>query len=96
MILSKIALTTVLFWFVTFTFQRFKLYTFESDHLFLFDADWIIGHLREVGGLNLIISSFLTQFFKFPIVGTIVATIIYVSVVYCTNKLISLTTETET
>lgn len=95
MILSKIALTTVLFCFVTFALQRFKLCTFESDHLFLFDANWIIGHLREVGGLNLIISSFLTQFFKFPIVGTIVATIIYVSVVYCTNKLISLTTETE-
>ena len=95
MILSKIALTTVLFWFVTFAVQRFKLYTFESDHLFLFDANWIIGHLREVGGLNLIISSFLTQFFKFPIVGTIVATAFYQTVLLCLKRLIFGTIWTE-
>ena len=95
MILSKIALTTVLFCFVTFALQRFKLYTFESDHLFLFDANWIIGHLREVGGLNLIISSFLTQFFKFPIVGTIVATAFYLTVLLCLKRLIFGTIWTE-
>ncbi len=95
MILSKIALTTVLFCFVTFALQRFKLCTFESDHLFLFDADWIIGHLREVGGLNLIISSFLTQFFKFPIVGTIVATAFYLTVLLCLKRLIFGTIWTE-
>lgn len=89
MILSKIALTTVLFCFVTFALQCFKLYTFESDHLFLFDADWIIGHLREVGGLNLIISSFLTQFFKFPILGTIVVAIFYAAAFFCLKLLIS-------
>ncbi|MBR3568409.1 MAG: hypothetical protein IKN94_09070 [Salinivirgaceae bacterium] len=76
-------------------YQRFKLYTFESDHLFLFDADWIIGHLREAGGLNLIISSFLTQFFKFPIVGAIVTTIIYLAIILCVNKLISSVVESK-
>ena len=70
-------------------FQRFKLYTFESDHLFLFDADWFTGHFFEVGGINLLISSFLTQFFKFPIVGVAVTTIIYATIVFCLNKLIS-------
>ncbi len=95
MILSKIALATVLFWFVTFALQRFKLYTFESDHLFLFDADWILSHLFKVGGLNLIISSFLTQFFKFPIVGTIVATAFYLTVLLCLKRLIFGTIWTE-
>ena len=95
MILSKIALTTVLFCFVTFALQRFKLYTFESDHLFLFDADWFWSHLCKVGGLNLIISSFLTQFFKFPIVGTIVATAFYLTVLLCLKRLIFGTIWTE-
>lgn len=89
MILSKIALTTVLFWFVTFTFQRFKLYTFESDHLFLFDADWILQNLIAPGGINLIITSFLTQFFKFPILGTIVVAIFYAAAFICLKLLIS-------
>lgn len=95
MILSKIALTTVLFCFVTFALQRFKLCTFESDHLFLFDADWFWSHLCKVGGLNLIISSFLTQFFKFPIVGTIVATAFYLTVLLCLKRLIFGTIWTE-
>ena len=76
-------------------FQRFKLYTFESDHLFLFDTDWIIEHLREVGGINLLITSFITQFFKFPIIGTIVTTIIYAIVIFCANKLILSVTNTK-
>ncbi|MBO7432519.1 MAG: hypothetical protein J6U13_02075 [Salinivirgaceae bacterium] len=76
-------------------FQRFKLYTFESDHLFLFDADWITGHLCEVGGINLLITSFVTQFFKFPIIGTIVTTIIYATVIFCSNKLILSVTNTK-
>lgn len=76
-------------------FQRFKLYTFESDHLFLFDADWITGHLCEAGGINLLITSFVTQFFKFPIIGAIVTTIIYATVIFCTNKLIISITDTK-
>ena len=89
MILSKIALATVLFWFVTFALQRFKLYTFESDHLFLFDADWILQNLIAPGGINLIITSFLTQFFKFPILGTIVVAIFYATAFICLKLLIS-------
>lgn len=89
MILSKIALTTVLFCFVTFALQRFKLYTFESDHLFLFDADWILQNLIAPGGINLIITSFLTQFFKFPILGTIVVAIFYAAAFICLKLLIS-------
>ena len=89
MILSKIALATVLFWFVTFALQRFKLYTFESDHLFLFDADWILQNLIAPGGINLIITSFLTQFFKFPILGTIVVAIFYAAAFICLKLLIS-------
>ena len=89
MILSKIALTTVLFWFVTFTFQRFKLYSFESDHLFLFDADWLLQNLIAPGGINLIITSFLTQFFKFPILGTIVVALMYAAAFFCLKLLIS-------
>lgn len=87
--------TTCIIGFITFALQRFKLCTFESDHMFLFDADWIIGHLREVGGLNLIISSFLTQFFKFPIVGAIVTTIIYFAIILCVDKLISSVVESK-
>ncbi len=89
MILSKIALATVLFWFVTFALQRFKLYTFESDHLFLFDADWFLQNLIAPGGINLIITSFLTQFFKFPILGTIVVAIMYAAAFICIKLLIS-------
>lgn len=89
MILSKIALATVLFWFVTFALQRFKLHTFESDHLFLFDADWFLQNLIAPGGINLIITSFLTQFFKFPILGTIVVAIMYAAAFICIKLLIS-------
>ena len=89
MILSKIALATVLFWFVTFALQRFKLYTFESDHLFLFDADWLLQNLIAPDGINLIITSFLTQFFKFPILGTIVVAIFYAAAFICLKLLIS-------
>lgn len=89
MILSKIALATVLFWFVTFALQRFKLCTFESDHLFLFDADWLLQNLIAPDGINLIITSFLTQFFKFPILGTIVVAIFYAAAFICLKLLIS-------
>jgi hypothetical protein len=83
------AATGVIILLVVNYFQRFKLYSFEADHLFLFDADWITGHLCEVGGINLLITSFVTQFFKFPLVGAIIATAIYLIIFICIKKLIS-------
>ena len=70
-------------------FQQYKLYTFESDHLFLFDADWILQNLLTPGGINLLISSFLTQFFKFPILAAIVVALIYLAIIICLKLLIS-------
>ncbi len=79
---------------ITFVLQRFKLYTFESDYLFLYDTDWIMQNLLAPGGINLIITSFTTQFFKFPIVGATVATIIYAAILLCLKQLISNTIQT--
>ena len=93
--ISKISSIAILFWLITFVLQRFKLYTFESDHLLLFDADWIWGHLTEAGGLNLIISSFLTQFFRFPMFASIATAIIYTAIAFCLNRLITNSLETE-
>ena len=89
LILIKIALATVLFCIVELCFQQYKLYTFESDHLFLFDADWVLQNLLTPGGINLIITSFLTQFFKFPILAAIVAALIYAAIIICLKLLIS-------
>ena len=85
--MAQIALIIMLLFVFTFSFQRFKLYTFESDNLFLFDFTWIKQHLFEIGGVNLIFTSFLTQFFKFPIVGAIITTIVYISIIYCVVKI---------
>ena len=94
---GKITIATAcIIWLVTFLLQRFKLYTFESDHLFLFDTDWILGHLTEVGGFNLIITSFLTQFFRFPLFASVATALIYTAIVLCSNKLITNSLETKT
>lgn len=85
----KSAIISTTIWLIVFFLQRFKLYTYESDHLFLWDTNWILEQLNSVGGLNLLATSFLTQFFRFTIVGTTVATTLYCIIIQCGIKLIS-------
>lgn len=85
----KSVITFTVIWSITFFLQRFKLYTFESDHLFLWDCDWILEQLYSVGGFNLLASSFFLQFFRFTIIGTTVTAAIYYIIIQCGIKLIS-------
>lgn len=92
MTLSKIhkpAITFAILWLIVFILQRFNLYIHESDNLFLWDTDWILGQLNNAGGFNLLASSFLTQFFRFTIIGTTATTILYCIIIQCGIRLVS-------
>lgn len=86
---QKSVISFLVIWLIVFILQRFKLYTFESDHLFLWDIDWIIEQLNSVGGFNLLVSSFFQQFFRYTIIGTTITTILYFIIIKCGIKLIS-------
>lgn len=78
-------------WAATALLQQYKLYTFEADHLFLYNLSWIGQHLSHAGGVALLISSFLTQFFYFPILTAIITTLLYYLVWWSLNSIIKMT-----
>ena len=59
--------------------QEFRFYNIESNWLFLYDWADIWARLKMTGGLALVISSFLTQFFRVPLVGVAVTALVYLA-----------------
>lgn len=59
--------------------QEFRFYHLESNWLFLYDWADIWERLKMTGGLALVISSFLTQFFRVPLVGVAVTALVYLA-----------------
>ena len=62
--------------------QEFRFYNLESNDLFLYDGADILRKLQQVGGMSLLITSFLTQFMKIPLVGTCMVTVLYLCVAW--------------
>lgn len=77
----KIPLFGLVFWLVLFVFlqinSQFHFFYIEQNQLFQSTWDYIGGKLIQPGGLTLVISEFLVQFFILPYAGAaITATII--------------------
>lgn len=69
--------------------QEFRFYHIESNWLFLFDWADIISKLKLTGGVSLVISSFITQFFRIPFVGPCVTAMIYMISAWFLFKVLS-------
>ena len=69
--------------------QEFRFYHLESNWLFLYDWADICSRLKMTGGLALVVSSFLTQFFRIPFVGVVVTALIYLSCGWLFHKVLS-------
>ena len=69
--------------------QEFRFYNIESNDLFLYDWNHIWTLLRTTGGLSTLLASFLTQFFRIPLAGTVILTAIYMLSAYMMYKVIS-------
>lgn len=65
---------------ILYYFQLYRFYSISADHQFLIDKEWILTQIKQPGGTALLISSFATQFFTFPVTGVIVTTIIYMAI----------------
>lgn len=67
---------SLLLWFVLLIFlqlkYRFHFYHIEQYQLFLFDSDYIFSTLMKTGGLSLLLSDFLIQFFIYPYAGAFI------------------------
>ncbi|MCQ2203897.1 MAG: DUF6057 family protein [Bacteroidales bacterium] len=79
-----IAVTVAMAFFAAIVgyFQLYRFYGITADNQFLLDFNWAKGHLACPGGLTLIVSSFLTQFFIYPVTGVIVSTVIYGVIIF--------------
>lgn len=69
--------------------QEFRFYHIESNWLFLFDWADIISKLKMTGGVSLVVSSFITQFFRIPFVGPCVTAILYMLSAWLLYKVLS-------
>ena len=61
----------------------------ESNWLFLYDWADICAKLQKTGGFALVLSSFLTQFFRIKLVGVCVTTLIYCLSAWLMYKVLS-------
>ena len=57
--------------------QEYRFYNIAVNDLFLYDWSHICSEFGEIGGFATLVSSFLTQFFHLPFVGTAVITGLY-------------------
>ena len=48
----------------------------EQQQIFLFDSTYIFSILKQIGGLATFISQFLIQFFRIPLIGSLVTALI--------------------
>lgn len=69
--------------------QEFRFYHLESNWLFLFDWADICSKLKMTGGFALVLSSFITQFFRIPFVGVCSTTVIYMLSAWLVYKVLS-------
>mgnify|MGYP006982334854 CR=1 FL=1 len=69
--LPFILLTGVL-WFHLQTMQEPLFFYREQQQIFLFDSTYIFSILKQIGGLATFISQFLIQFFRIPLIGSLV------------------------
>lgn len=68
--------------------QEFRFYNIESNDLFLYDWADIWTKVKMTGGLSALLASFLTQFMRIPVAGTMIVTGIYVLSAYLINAII--------
>ena len=73
--LPFILLTGVL-WFHLQTMQEPLFFYREQQQIFLFDSTYIFSILKQIGGLATFISQFLIQFFRIPLIGSLVTALI--------------------
>ena len=85
-IIAVVALLTAMGIHLT---QEFRFYHLESNWLFLYDWADICARLKMTGGLALVISSFLTQFFRIPLVGVAVTALVYLACGWLIYKVLS-------
>lgn len=69
--------------------QEFRFYHLESNWLFLYDWADVWSRLKMTGGLALVVSSFLTQFFRIPFVGVVVTALVYLVCGWLIYKILS-------
>ena len=73
-LLVYLLLGILLFIFLQSTY-KFHFYHLEQYQLFLFDSSYISETIQSEGGLSLLISEFLTQFYIHPYAGAIITSI---------------------
>lgn len=60
--------------------QEFRFYVMEGNDLFIYDWNHIFQTLGQPGGLALLAASFVTQFMRVPFLGTLLTTLLYMSI----------------
>ncbi|MDD2951852.1 MAG: DUF6057 family protein [Parabacteroides sp.] len=67
--------TGILWWHLQ-TIQEPLFFYREQQQIFLFDSAYIGSLLKQIGGLATVISQFLIQFFKVPLIGSLTTALI--------------------
>lgn len=60
-----------------YLFQYYRLWSWESNHLFLYDGAYCSDALSQTGGLALLIASFISQLFHTPFIALLCMAGIY-------------------
>ena len=58
------------------TTQEATFFYREQQQIFLFDTEYVLNILKTIGGLATICSQFIIQFFKVPLIGSLVTALI--------------------
>lgn len=69
--------------------QEYRFYNMESNWLFLYDWSDIWAKLTRVGGLSLLVASFMMQFMRLALVGPVLAAAVYMLSTYMLYKVFS-------
>lgn len=89
------SLGIILFVIVSWYNVRYFAYNYpyiEQLDMFMFDSDYAVNRIFNVGGLMSYISAFITQFYINPYYGAVISSLVFVAVtigVYCIWKKIS-------
>lgn len=68
-------------------FQLYRLYISSADHQFLLDKRWITESLSATGGMALIMTSMMSQFFIYPTLALILISTIYAGIGFSLIKI---------
>ena len=58
------------------TLKKQPFFYREQQQIFLFDTEYVLNILKTIGGLATICSQFIIQFFKVPLIGSLVTALI--------------------